>query len=192
MYPSIVEFFALVLFIGGLWHAARYQGRDFAQQWFIGAYLAALIRETLNQIIFQVYIFSPDVLRIGAAPGLITLLGAGITYIAYRFALRFVAATQPGWVAGLVFIIAASLALPIEATAAQLHWWIYNEPLPVVFGGVPIAALFVWGGSAAIFYVVFWRIRESRLPERGKFYAMVTLAPVIAVGQLLLMVLLNA
>lgn len=191
MFTFIVEFIALVLLIGGSWHASRYEGRGFAQQWFVGAYLAAVIRETLNQVVFQVYQFSPDVMRVGAAPALVTMLGAGVYYLAFQFARRFVDANKPGWMAGLVFLITASFALPIEATAAQLNWWLYARPSIIAFG-VPMASLLVWGGGAAIFYALFWRVRQTRLPERGKLYAMVTLAPVIAVGQLLLVVLLNA
>ncbi len=191
MYVFIIEFIALVLLIGGSWHASRKEGRAFAQQWFVGAYLAAFIRETLNQTVFQTYLFTSDAMRIGAAPALITMLGADIVYLAFQFAQRFVDSTQRGLVAGLIFLIAASFALPIEATAAQMNWWVYPHPSFVAFG-VPLASLVVWGGGAAIFYVVFARIRRSRLPERGRFYAMVTLAPVVAVAQLLLIVLLNA
>lgn len=191
MYVFIIEFIAVALLIGGSWHAAHNEGRAFAQQWFVGAYLAALIRETLNQTVFQTYLFTPEAMRIGAAPALITMLGAGIGYLAFQFAQRWVDSTNPSLVAGLIFLIVASFALPIEATAAQLNWWVYSYPSVVAFG-VPMASLVVWGGGAAIFYAVFMRIRQSRLPERGRFYAMVTLAPVIAVAQLLLVVVLNA
>lgn len=192
MYTSIVEFIAIILFIGGFWHAVRFEGRAFAQQWFLAAWMAVFIRETVNQLLFQVYYFSPSILRLGAAPALIPLLWASIVYLAYQFARRFVDTTQPAFVVGLMFLITASFALPIEATAAQLQWWLYDMPSRVAFGGVPMASLLVWGGSAAIFYAVFWRVGQSRLPERGKFYLMVILSPVIAVAQLSLMVLLNA
>lgn len=192
MYTSIVEFIAVVLFIGGFWHAVRYEGRAFAQQWFLAAWMAVFIRETVNQLVLQVYYFAPPVLRLGAAPALIPLLWVSVFYLAYQFARRFVDSTQPVFVAGLMFVIAASFALPIEATAAQLQWWLYDTPSRSAFGGVPMASLLVWGGSAAIFYAVFWRVNQSRLPERGKLYLMVILSPVIAVAQLLLMVLLNA
>jgi len=192
MYTSIVEFSAVVLFIGGFWHAVRYEGRAWAQQWFLAAWMTLFIRETINQLVFLVYDFASPVLRLGAAPALIPLLWASIFYLAYQFARRFADANQPAIVAGLIFVITASFALPIEATAVQLQWWLYDAPSRIAFGGVPMAALLVWGGSAAIFYAVFWRVSQSRLPERGKLYLMVTLSPVMAVAQVLLMVLLNA
>ena len=189
MYIYIIEFTALVLLMVGSWHAAKNYGRAFAQQWFVGAYLAAFIRETLNQTVFQTYLYSSDVVRIGAAPALITMLDAGIAYLAFCFALRFVDSTQTGFIAGLIFLIVASVALPIEATAAQMNWWVYTHPSNIALG-VPLASLIAWGGGAAIFYAVFVRVRQSRLPEQGRFYAMVALAPIVAVGQLLLLVLL--
>lgn len=191
MYTSIVEFIAIVLFIGGFWHAVRYEGRAFAQQWFLTAWLAIFIRETLNQLIFQVSYFAPSILRLGAAPVLIALLWASVFYLAYQFARRLVDTTQSAFIVGLLFLITASFALPLEATAAQLRWWLYDAPSHIAFGGVPLAALLVWGGSAAIFYAVFWRARQARLPERGRLYLLITLSPVIAVAQVLLMVLLN-
>ena len=192
MYTSIIEFFAIVLFLASFWHATRTHGLAFAQQWFIAGYLTLLIRETLNQLLFRVYVFAPSLLRIGTAPALVLLLGAALAYIAYRFALRFLDETNPALVAGLVFVIAASLALPIEATAAQSQWWLYTIPVLRIFGNVPLLAPMVWGGSAAIFYVVFWRVAQSRLPARGRLYLLIVLAPVMAIAQLLLVVLLNA
>jgi hypothetical protein len=50
---------------------------------------------------------------------------------------------------------------------------------------VPISVPLIWGGGAAIFYAVFSKVNSSRLPERGKLYAMVTLAPAIAAAHLL-------
>jgi hypothetical protein len=191
MYPSIIEFIALVLLIGGYWHAARYEGRSFAQPWFTAGYLTAFIRETLNQIIFQVYVFAPSVIRLGSAPALITLLSAGVAYLAYAFARRFIDPSKPALMAGLLFLITASIALPIEATGTLLRWWYYPEVGHTFFGGVPLAAPFVWGGGAALFYVFFWRIHQTRLPERGRLYAMISLSPIMAVGQLLLTMLLN-
>ncbi len=192
MYTSIIEFIAIVLFIGCFWHATRHEGRAFAQQWFVAGYLAALIRETLDQVMLQMYVYAPSVLRIGSAPALITLLWASVFYLAYRFARRFVDLDKPAPVAVLMFLIAASFALPIEATAMQLRWWLYATSVRAVFGGVPLVAPLVWGGGAAIFYAFFWRVTQSRLPDRGRLYALITLSPVIAVAQLLLAVLLSA
>jgi len=193
MYSTfLIEGLAVGLTLGGLAHATRLQGGEWARQWFVGAYLAALIRETLNQVIFQIYVFPPDTLRVGAAPALITLLSGSVAYLAFQFARRFVAPTQPILFTGLVLLIAASFALPLEATAAQMQWWVYMSPTPLVFGAVPLTALLVWGGGAAIYYAVFQRVRGARLPERGKFYAIVAVAPLVAAAQLLLAVLLNA
>jgi hypothetical protein len=60
-----------------------------------------------------------------------------------------------------------------------------------MFGKVPWGAPLAWGGGAAIFYAVFWRIRQTRLNERGKLYALIALAPIIAVAQLVLTILLS-
>lgn len=191
-YTFLIELLAVGLTLGGFAHATRFQGRDWARQWFVGAYVAALIRETLNQVIFQVYVFPPDTLRLGAAPALITLLSGSVAYFAFQFARRFAPPNRPVVLAGLVLLISASLALPLEATAAQMQWWVYLSPAQLVFGAVPVASLFVWGGGAAIFYALFERVRGARLPERGKFYAVVAIAPLVAAAQLLLVVLLNA
>ena len=185
MFTYIVEFLSLALFVGCVWHAARYESRAFAQQWFVGAYLYFFIRETIMQIWVQTYIYAPSIWRLGAAPLTLGLLWGSVFYLAYQFARRFATAQNSAPFAALIFAIAASIALPIEATAAQLHWWLNQEPTRTVFGGVPIVAPFVWGGAAAIFYAVFARVRASRLPDRGKLYAMVTLAPAIAAAHLL-------
>jgi hypothetical protein len=184
MFTFIVEFLSLALFIGCMWHAARYESRAFAQQWFVGAYLYFFIRETIMQVWVQTYIYAPAIVRVGAAPLLLGLLWGSVFYLAYQFARRFVAVRNL-MLAALMFAIAASIALPIEATAAQLHWWLNQEPTRTVFGGVPIIAPLVWGGAAVIFYAVFAKVHASRLPDRGKLYAMVTLSPAIAAAHLL-------
>ncbi len=185
MFTFIVEFLSLVLSVGCAWHAAHYESRAFAQQWFVGAYLYVFIRGTITQVWLQTYDYAPSIVRLGAAPAIVGLLWGSVFYLAYRFARRFTASPQLAPVAALMFVIAASIALPIEATAAQLHWWLYAEPGHTLFGGVPIIVPLVWGGAAAIFYAVFARVNASRLPERGKLYAMVTLSPAIAAAHLL-------
>jgi len=87
--------------------------------------------------------------------------------------------------AALMFVIAASITLPIEATAAQLHWWLNQDPGRTMFGGVPLSAPLVWGGAAAIFYAVFAKVNATNLPGQGKLYALVTLAPAMAAAHLL-------
>ncbi|MDE3089123.1 MAG: hypothetical protein KGJ80_07040, partial [Chloroflexota bacterium] len=119
MFTYLVEFLSVVLFLGSVWHAARYAGRAFAQQWFTAAYLYVFIRETLTQVWLQTYAYAPSVLRIGAAPALVGLLWGSVFYLAYQFARRFTAAKTFAPVAAWMFVIAASLALPLEATAAQ-------------------------------------------------------------------------
>lgn len=192
MSTAIIEFIAIVLFIGGCWHAARFEGRAFAQQWFTAGYLIAIIREVLNQVIFQVYVFAPTMMRLGSAPVLVTLLGISVAYLAYAFAQRWVEPRHAALMLGLVFLITASIALPIEATAAQLRWWYYPDAAQTVFGKAPWGAPLAWGGGAAIFYALFWRIRQTRLNEPGKLYALVALAPIVAAAQLLLVILLSA
>ncbi len=179
MYPSLIEFAAVILFLGCLWHATRYQGVGFAQQWFISGYLFGILREVVVQVAFPMYTFAPGMLRLGAAPALVVLMWAALFYLAYWFARRFAAFSDLARMGILVFAIAASLILPIEATAAQLGWWVYEDPAAVVYGGVPLTAPLVWGGAAVLFYVFFARIRASRLPERGRVYAMISLSPII-------------
>jgi hypothetical protein len=185
MFTFIIELLSLVLFVGCVWHAARYESRAFAQQWFIGAYLYFFIRETIMQVWVQTYIYAPSILRLGAAPLTLGLLWGSVFYLAYQFARRFAAPQNIAPFAALMFVIAASITLPIEATAAQLHWWLSQESGRTVFGGVPISVPLAWGGAAAIFYAVFSKVNASRLPERGKLYAIVTLSPAIAAAHLL-------
>ena len=185
VYPAVVELLAIGLFAGCVWHATRVAGRAFAQQWFIPLYLVALIRETINQAALQTYSYAPGILRVGAAPALVALLPASIFYLAYQFARRL-GAERPAGIASVMFLSALSLALPLEATAAQALWWVYAEPRLVVFGRVPVAAPLVWGGAAVIWYAVWARVARTRLPERGRLYALITLSPIIALAQLLL------
>jgi hypothetical protein len=185
MFTFIVELLSVILFVGCVWHAARCASRPFAQQWFITAYLFFFIRETIMQVWVQTYIYAPSILRIGAAPLTLGLLWGSVFYLAYRFALRFTEAQDPVRVAVLMFVIAASIALPIEATAAQLHWWLNQDPGRTMFGGVPLSAPLVWGGAAAIFYAVFSKVNAARLPVQGKLYALVTLAPAMSAAHLL-------
>jgi hypothetical protein len=200
MLTSIIEFTAIVLIVVAFWHAAKFYGLAFAQQWFIAGYLAAILRETIQQVMFGIYFFPPDAARIGAAPALITLLPPALFYVAYQFALRFIPLQSPlnkgggegFWrITGLVFVIAASIGLPLEVTAVQAHWWAYETPARALFGA-PFFAPFVWGGGAAIFYATFAKVAASPLPARGKLYAMITLAPVIAAAHVLWILLLSA
>lgn len=192
MSTSIIELIAIVLFVGGYLHAARVEGRAFAQQWFTAGYLVAIIRELINQVIFQVYIFAPTILRLGSAPVLVTLLSVSVAYLAFAFAQRLIDPRNTAMMLGLVFLITASIALPIEATAAQLRWWYYPDTAQTLFGKMPWGAPLAWGGGAAIFYTALWRLRQSRLNEPGRLYALITLAPIVAVGQLVLIILLSA
>ncbi len=191
MFAGIIEFTSLVLFVGSFWHAARYNDRAFAQHWFVAGYLSAILRETIMQVAFGVYAFAPQILRIGAAPALVTLLLPSLTYIALNFAQRFSSALDLRKTIGLVFLIASSIALPIEATAVQANWWVYQISLHVVFGGMPLFAPLIWGGEAVIFYAAFARVRATNLPDRGKLYAMITLSPVIAAAQVVYILLLG-
>ncbi len=191
MFTGIIEVTSLILFIACFWHAARYNDRAFAQQWFIGGYLSAILRETIMQVAFGVYIFPTTILRIGAAPALVTLLSPSLFYIALNFALRFSSVTDLRRMLAFIFLIASSIALPIEATAAQAGWWDYQSSLRFVFGGIPLFAPLIWGGGAIIFYAAFARVRATNLPDRGKLYAMITLAPVIAAVQLIWILLLG-
>src|SRR5574341_383432 len=91
MFTFIVEFMSVILSIGCVWHSARYHGRAFAQQWFIAGYLFAIIRETVAQVVFEMQSYAPSILRIGAAPALISLLWPSLFYVAYHFARQFTA-----------------------------------------------------------------------------------------------------
>jgi hypothetical protein len=185
MFTFIVDLLSLVLFVGCVWHAVCYESRTFAQVWFIGAYLYFFIRETIMQVWVQMYIYAPSIVRLGAAPLTLGLLWGSVFYLAYQFARRFTSSQNFAPVAAWMFVIAASIALPIEATAAQLHWWLNQDSGRTIFGGMPITAPLVWGGAAVIFCAVFSKVNASRLPGRGKLYAMVTLSPAIAAAHLL-------
>jgi hypothetical protein len=191
VFAGIIEITSLLLFIGCFIHSARYCGREFAQQWFLAGYLSAILRETIMQVAFGVYLFAAEILRIGAAPALLTLLSPSLFYIAVNFSSRFVTTIDLRKMLGLIFVICSSLALPIEATAAQTGWWVYQTSARLVFGGVPLFAPLIWGGEAAIFYATFVRVRATSLPDRGKLYAMITLSPVIAAAQLIYVLLLG-
>lgn len=192
MFTFIVEFISLVLFIGCLWHSVRYRGRAFAQQWFIAGYLFAIIRETVSQVVFETPSYAPSILRIGAAPALVSLLWASLFYLAYHFARRFTTSKNYVPIAALMFLITSSLVLPIEATAAQTRWWLYENPAHSVFGGVPFGVPWLWGGAAAIFYAAFFKVEAARLPDRGRLYALITLSPVIAAVQIVYTLILSA
>lgn len=183
MYTNIIEFLAFVLFIGSLWHAMRYQGRAWAQQWFVTAAMFAVIRETIVQVVLQTYIFEARILRLGIVPIVMILLYPSVLYLAFHFAQRLT--VRPAWIAGIMFAVAASFGLAIEATAALTEWWVYTGAPRVMFGGVPLGVPFSWGGAAAIFYAIFYRIRGAHLPDQGKLYALVTLSPAIAAVHLL-------
>lgn len=191
MNTDVLEFTSIVLFAGCLWHCARYFGGVFAQQWFIAGYFVAIMRETLMQAMVGQYIFAPTILRVGSAPALVTLLGASLTFIAFHFARRLSAIENRVRMAALILLMTTSLSLALEATAAQSQWWIYLQPATTVFGGVHLSAPLAWGGAAVIFYLTFARIRASRLPDRGRTYAMITLSPLIAVAQVLLTLILG-
>jgi hypothetical protein len=191
MYPFVIEFVALVLFAGLLGHASRYESRAFAQQWFVGGILSIFIRETIVQALLQSNLYAPGFLRIGAAPVVMCLLAPSIVYLALHLARGFAHAESRARMLALVFVITASIALPLEATAAHAQWWTYATRTRAAFGAMPIIAPFAWGGAATIFYAVFAKVRATRLPDRGKLYAMVTLAPLIAATQLLWLLILQ-
>lgn len=184
MYTPIIEFASVVLFVGCVWHAIRYEGRAFAEQWFIAAYLFAILRETVMQVAFPSYFYAPRILRLGAAPALLSLLWGSLAYLAYVFARRLVPSQQRVPFAALVFLIAASLVLPIQATGVQSGWWWYEEPVPQAFG-VPVTVPLIWGAAAVLLYVIFERLGRTRLPSRGRTYAMITFSPIIAVIHIL-------
>ncbi len=192
MFTIIIEFASVLIFLGCLVHAARYGGRGLAQQWFIAAYLFGIFRETVMQVAFEMYFYSSRLVHIGAAPALVSLLWGCIFYLAFVFARRLVPPKETVPFLALVFVIAASLVLPIEATAAQLGWWTYQDPAPRVFGGVPLTVPLIWGGAAVLFALVFQKVRSSRLPDRGRMYAMITFSPIIAAVHIVYTLLLSA
>jgi len=183
----IIELVAVIFFIGTFWLAAHSQGRDWAQQWFIAAVMFVVIRETIVQVVLQTYIFQTGILRLGIVPAVMLLLYPSVLYLAYDVARRLF--TRPAWVAFAMFIVAALIGLGIEVLAAQAEWWVYTTSARVLLRGVPLSAPLTWGGAATIFYAVFYRVNQARLPERGKVYALVTLAPAIAAAHLLWMVI---
>ena len=117
MYTGMVEFAAVVIFLGCLWHANRYEGRWFAQQWFIAGYLFGILRETVMQVAFQLYFYSPRLVYFGAAPALVTLLWGSLFYLAFVFARRLVSPKQTAAFLALVFVIALVLAVILASAA---------------------------------------------------------------------------
>lgn len=192
MYTPIIEFSSLVLFVGCVWHATRYEGRWFAQGWFVAGYLFGIFRETVMQVAFQTVYYDPSILRLGAAPAVVSLLWGSLFYLGYVFARRIVPAGEYVPFATFIFIVTASLVLPIAATAALLGWWTYTGPGPVLFGQMPVTAPAIWGGAAALYYLFFQRIAATRLPARGQVYAMITFSPIIAALHVLYTLLLTA
>jgi hypothetical protein len=192
MLTGIIEVASVILFAGSVWHATQFEGRPFAQQWFIAAYLFALIREDIMQVAFPDYFYAPSILRLGAAPALVSLLYGSLFYLGYVFARRLAPPTEYVPFAALVFVATACFALPIEATAAQVRWWLYEMPRPVIFGDMPVVAPLLWAGGAVLFYFVFQRLSATRLPERGRLYAMITFSPILAVLHVIYTLLLGA
>lgn len=183
----IIEAVALIIFIGAIWWAGRSRGRAWAQQWFIAAAMFVVIRETIIQVVLQTYIFEARLLRVGIVPVVMLLLYPSVLYFAYDLARRLF--TRPLWIALVIFFVAALIGLGIEIIAAQAEWWVYTTSPRILLRGVPLSAPLSWGGAGAIFYAVFDRVSASRLPERGKVYALVTLSPAIAAAHLLWMVI---
>ncbi len=192
MLTPIVEVSSIILFVGCVWHATRFEGRAFAEQWFIAGYLFALIREDIMQVAFPNYFYAPSILRLGAAPALVSLLYGSLFYLSFVFSRRLASATEYAPFAALVFVSTACFALPIEATAAQVHWWLYETPGPVIFGEMPAVAPLLWAGAAVLFYLVFQRLSTSRLPERGRLYAMITFSPILALLHVIYSLILEA
>ncbi len=178
MYAGILELLAGVLFIGSIWNCVRVEGRARALQWFLPAYLYTVMREIVVGGFLQSYAYSAQLTFIGGAAVFVGMLRGSLYYLAREFARRFTG--SPPRIAALMFFIAASFALPLEAIAAQLHWWTHPSPRWVLFGGVPLFAPIIWGVGAVVFYGAFARVRRTFLPERGKLYALITLAPILA------------
>lgn len=192
MLTGVVQVACVVLFVGSALHAIQFEGRAFAEQWFIAAYLFALIREDIMQVAFPNYFYAQSILRLGAAPALVSLLYGSLFYLAYVFARRLAPPTEFVPFAALVFVATVCFALPIEATAAQVGWWRYEMPGPVIFGEMPVVAPLLWGGGAVLFYAVYQRLSATRLPERGRLYAMITFSPIVALLHVIYTLVLEA
>ncbi len=183
MTVGAIEFAAIVLLAGSLWHCVRYQSRAFAEQWFVAVLLYALLREVLASAALTMYTYSPQMLYVGSAPVLQVSLRASLFYLAYQFARRLTRSENFLPVGALMFGIAASFALPLQAIGAQLEWWTFRVNSGVLFG-IPAAAPLTWGVGAALYYFAFWRVQKMPLPPRGKVYALVTVAPILTLADL--------
>ena len=184
MYSGALEFIAIILSVGCIYHAIRVEGRAFAEQWFIGAFFYGILRESFATAMLAMYAYTPQLTFLGAAPIFVSLFHGSLFYLALQFARRFIAPEKIGLTAAVVFPIAASFALPLETTAVQLEWWTFNRAGLLIFGGMRVFMLVVWGAGAALFCFAFARVRRTPLPDRGKLYAMITLAPIIALADL--------
>jgi hypothetical protein len=191
MYTSVIQIAAVALFAICLYHAWQFEGRKYAQQWFVTGYLFALIRENLL-VSFNALTYSDQMLRLGSAPTLTTLLLPALFYIAYLLARRLVDTSDLRPIAYLMFLLAPALTLPIDATALQFGWWTFPSESLSFLNGIPYYVPFAWGASAALFYAFIWRVRKIRLRGSGQLFALITLSPLIAGINLLLIGMVQA
>lgn len=183
MSAGYAEGLAFILFLICLWHAWRYEGRAFAQQWFFTGYVFALVRENLFAS-FQNISYADSIIRFGSAPAALALNFATFSYLGYWLA-RGLVKSDADWrgIAWRMFIIVTAITFPLEFVATSFGWWNYpfSDPYYLFIGHLPYFVPFAWGASAVLFYLVLARVRRIPFRGNGQFYALITVSPVLGV-----------
>lgn len=189
----IIQLLALLLFAVCLYHAATTEGPRAAQQWFLVGYVFALLLISLLVITGPVgqIAYHPAMLVFGAAPSLTIMLFPAVFYLAYTFAQTFADVTDLRAMAYLIFLLTPALLLPLDATALHFRWWSFPSDSHAFLNGIPFYLPFAWGLMAATFYLMVGRIRRIRLRGNGQFFAMMVVAPLVVLLDMVLIAILQ-
>lgn len=188
MYSGAIQFLAVGLFAACLYHSWRTEGRKYAQQWFLGGYLFALLQE-LVLVQARLVSYSDRMLQFGSAPTLTSLLIPSLVYIAYVMARSLSPAEQARPMIYTIFLLTPALALPLDATALQFDWWSFPSTSPQFLNGVPYFMPLAWGLSGALFYAYVRFVRGIRFRGSGQLFAIILGAPFLAGVSVVLIVL---
>ncbi len=179
MYAGAIQFLAVGLFAVCLYHSWRTEGRKYAQQWFVGGYLFALLRE-LVLVQARLISYSDRMVQFGSAPTLTSLLIPSLFYIAYVVAQRFNPANQARPMLYLIFLLTPALALPLDSTALRFDWWSFPSGSPQFLNGIPYFMPLAWGLSGALFYAFVRFVRGIRFRGSGQLFALILGTPFLA------------
>jgi hypothetical protein len=101
-------------------------------------------------------------------------------YVAYMSATRLTEQHDTRRLAFLMFLLTPALALPVDVTALQFHWWWYPSGSRAFLNGVPYFVPLAWGISGALFYWFMQRVRRIPLRGNGQLFALVAAVPLVA------------